>query len=343
MRYFMGIDVGGTKIKAVLVDEEFRALAGVRTPSLPVSSIDELMERVFEAGDSVLQRSGVLPHELLGIGIGFFGLIDSEAGRGITTLRLDFAGYDIAGAVSARFGVPAKVDNDAHVAVLGEMTYGAGIGHRNIVQLTIGTSTATGVVVDGKLLVGKSNVASEIGHLVIQTVGGRPCFCGRSGCVLNYVSGKAMLADLISAIEDDPESVIWSLCGGDSAAVDLSMLDQALDLGDRAANAVLENTLTYLVPLVSSLMMMFNPSIIIIGGGVSNLGDRLIAPLARRASGEVLHPTQSCGVVQAHLGQESGLVGAIVMIATHLQRPLPATEPEVIGGSLHDAMEGATL
>lgn len=343
MRYFMGIDVGGTKIKAVLVDERFRALAGVRTPSLPVSSINELMERVFEAGESVLHRAGIMSHELAGIGIGFFGLIDSESGRGITTLRLDFAGYDIAGAVSRHFGVPAKVDNDAHVAVLGELTYGAGVGHRDIVQLTIGTSTATGVVVDGQVLVGKTNVASEIGHFVIQTVGGRPCFCGRSGCVLNYVSGKAMLADLIAAIEADRESVIWSLCGGDAAAVDLSMLDRALDLGDRAAIQVLEHTLTYLVPLVSSLMMMFNPSIMIIGGGVSNLGDRLIVPLAARARGEVLHPTQSCEVVQAQLGQESGLVGAIVMTARQLGHSLPDTPPAAIARSLHDAMEGATL
>ena len=343
MRYFMGVDVGGTKIKAVVVDEKFRALAGVRAPSLPVSSIDELMERVFDAGQAVLNRAGVLSSELIGVGIGFFGLIDSESGRGITTLRLDFAGYDIAGAVSARFGVPAKVDNDAHVAVLGEMTYGAGLGHRDIVQLTIGTSTATGVVVDGSLLVGKSNVASEIGHLVIQTVGGRPCFCGRSGCVLNYVSGRAMLADMLEAMEADRQSVIWQLCGGDADAADLSMLDQALDLGDSAAVKVLEGTLTYLVPLASSLMMMFNPSILIVGGGVSNLGDRLIVPLSERATREVLHPTQACEIVQAHLGQESGLVGAIVMIAKHLGHPLPTTAPDQIGRSLHEAMEGATL
>jgi glucokinase len=306
--------------------------------------MDELMERIFAAADAVIERAAAgRDRRILGVGIGFFGLIDRARGEGVHSLRLDMRGYPIAARFRDRYRSPVLLDNDAHVAVLGEMTSGAARGHRDVVQLNLGTSLASGVAIDGEILRGPANIAGELGHFTVQTEQGEPCFCGRSGCALNYVSGTALRRRLLVELDARPDSLLWERAGGDPAAVHLAMLEEALSARDPAAEAAVNWSLGYLSALVSSLVALFNPSIVVIGGGVSHLGDRLIVPLKERVHRDVLHPVQRCDVVSAELVQESGLVGALVMIVASQGGGEHGRALAQVGAAVHEVMEGLSV
>ncbi len=342
-QYFLAVDVGGTKIKVLVVDAFMRPLAGIRAPSLPAANMDELMDRIFAAADAALNRAaGGRDWKILGIGVGFFGLIDGAGGTGIFSLRVDMSSYPIAERLSARYGAPVVIDNDAHVAVLGEMVSGAARGHRDVAQLNLGTSLASGFIIDGQVLRGRHNVAGELGHFTVQTEGGKLCFCGRSGCALNYVSGTAITQRFRQELRRRPDSVVWDWAERDPHQVHLAMLGKALDEADDAALATIEWSLSYLSTLVTSLIALFNPSIVVIGGGVSNLGDRLVSPLRERVGAGLLHPVQECEIVTAQLVQESGLAGALAMIvATHPGGDV--RDLNGLGDGIHAVMEGASV
>lgn len=316
--FYAAVDIGASQVKAMLATANMGRLVSGSVDTEVAGGVETIMARVIGLIEDLVARSGREASDLIGIGVSSFGFIDAARGVGIKSWRLDITDYPFAGRLAERFGVPVVIDNDAHASILGERTFGVARGHDNAIQLTVGTGLATGLLVNGQVVRGSRNVAGEVSHFTIETTAGLPCVCGRHGCAQAYISAQAMLTHMRDLLPGHPESVFWALSGGDPARISLEMLPRALDANDAVAHQVRDRLLKYLSSLVASLVIMFNPSLVIIGGGVSNLRDHLLVPLQQRVAERILHPVHECPIERAALGHESGMYGALAMIAARL-------------------------
>ena len=222
-------------------------------------------------------------------------------------------GGDAAGALSALCGCPVKVVNDANAAALGEMWLGGGKGYSNVVFVTLGTGVGGGAILNGKLYTGFNYAGMEIGHFVIEH-GGRLCTCGRRGCFEAYCSATALIKRTRQVMEEDRTSRLWELAGSLEGVNGRTPFDAAAQ-GDPAAGKVIDEYVDYLGCGVASLVNIFQPEVICIGGGPSAQGETLMAPVRYILNREDyarnnLHRTR---LVRAALGNDAGLIGAALL------------------------------
>ena len=214
--------------------------------------------------------------------------------------------------MSESLGLEVRVVNDANAAAYGEAVYGAAKEYASSVFITLGTGVGSGIILDGKLFEGSCGAGAEAGHMVIQT-GGVPCGCGRRGCFEQYASASALIRDTKRAMFEDKESMMWELVGKDPEKVDGKTAFSAAKAGDAAAQTVVKNYIMYLGEGILNLVNIFRPEAVIIGGGVCNEGEYLLAPL-RKYVGERLYV--GCDRVpltinRAALGNDAGIYGAL--------------------------------
>jgi glucokinase len=281
----IGLDVGGTKILSGLVDRD-----GVTHAEHEVASPDASEEGVLAALDEAVET--LLDERVSAIGYGIPANLERGTGRILRAMNLPLDDVDLVSRSRERFGLPVGVENDASAAALAEWRLGAGRGAQNLVMLTLGTGVGGGIVVDGRLFRGWA----ELGHIVLQE-GGRPCTCGGRGHLEVLASGSA--ADLVAQELWGPE--------GDSHA-----LVNRARAGDEDARAALARIGRSLGAAIGSLANVFDPELVIVGGGFgSAAGGLLLDPAREAARTEAIVPAnETLRVVAAELGPESGLVGA---------------------------------
>ncbi len=286
----IGVDIGGTKILAGLVDRAGTILS-TREVASPTSSAEE----IIAALNALLSDVGV--SEAAAVGLGVPGRLDRRSGVVLGATNLPLNGVDLRGQIHDRLGLPIGIENDANAAALAEWTHGAGKGVQNLVMLTLGTGVGGGVVIDGRLYRGWA----EIGHLVV-VAGGAPCqgSCHGHGHLESLVSGEAA-ARLAEAL--------W---GGD---VDAHTLVRRAHEGDRDARAALAGIGALLGAGIGSLVNIFDPEIVVVGGGFGiAAGDLLLEPARAAARDEAVPPAdESLRVVLGELGNEAGLIGAALV------------------------------
>jgi glucokinase len=315
MKVFAAVDVGGTYIKAMIAGVNLEPIVHVRIETERRFGIEHVLHRIVVAIETMLARAGLARAELEGIGIGFPGFIDAESKTGIRSWRFGYENRKLTESIERHFRVPVFLDNDAHVHALGETRFGSAKHCANVVCLILGTGLGTGIVANGQLLRGKSNLAAEVAHLTIAADGGLPCACGRTGCAQQYVSGEAMLAFAKTLLAKRPDSALWDMIRGDLNRLSVEMLDEASNLGDAVSLAVIDRIVHYAAVVVSSLCILFNPELVVIGGGISNLGNKLLVPLAERVNRSLMDPSQRCPIVKSVLGQDAGVYGALYLAA----------------------------
>jgi glucokinase len=289
--HVIGVDLGGTKILAGVLDRESRVERRIEWPT-PTSSAGDLVQRVEETVD-----------ELLGPGIGALGFgipgtIDQRRGRVVFAPNIPLAEFDLRDWMQRRFELPVGMDNDANAAAHAEALIGAGRGSRYVVMLTLGTGVGGGLVLDGRPYRGSVGAAAELGHIVVEH-DGPPCqgVCTGRGHLESLVSGTAA------------GRVARELYGPDATAHDLVERGRA---GDEQAVEALEHMGHILGSALGSLVNIFNPEVIVIGGGFGGAaGDLLIKPASERVQREALEPGRDLvRIVPAQLGPEAGLIGA---------------------------------
>jgi glucokinase len=284
----VGVDLGGTKIGAGLVDEAGALEAHTEQPT-PVESQDELISALSEVVDSLLQRRRVAA-----IGFGVPSQVDQVARRVVGSVHVPLGGIDLAGVMSGRFGVPVVVDNDANSAAYAEWRLGAGRGTSHMIMLTLGTGVGGGLVLGGELYRGALGVGAELGHLVVD-VNGPPCggTCNGYGHLETLVSGRAADARARSIGLEDARALVTAARAGEPAA------RQELDaLGRLLGRAV------------AGLANVFNPELVVIGGGFGAAGELLLEPARAVVAEEALPAAASVRIEPARLGPEAGVVGA---------------------------------
>jgi glucokinase len=313
-REAIGVDLGGTKM---LVG----ALAGtdVLFESREAStgqSEDELVELlVREVNEAHAARPGAAA-----VGLGIPATIDHERGVAISAVNLPLADLPIRDLVAERVGLPVFVDNDATVAALAEHLYGAARGADDAVMLTIGTGIGGGLILGGEVYRGASGAGAELGHTVID-INGPPCQgnCPGRGCVETLASGTAIGREGRLAAESDPDSVLATMLA-EGHRIDGKAVTEAALGGDPTAVAVFDLVGTRLGTALVTFANIFEPAVIVVGGGVMAAGDLLLDPARRTLRERALRPMNEIPVVAAELGPDAGMIGAAAMARIELER-----------------------
>jgi glucokinase len=311
----IGIDLGGTKMLLGVLDADAEVAWASREASTGQSEEELLDLLVGEVGRARSARAGV---EVIGMGIP--ATIDQSKGVAISAVNLPIENLPIRDLVRERTGLPSFVDNDANVAALAEHLYGAARGAANAVMLTIGTGIGGGLILGGEIYRGSTGAGAELGHVAIQ-MDGPACQgnCPNRGCVETLASGTALGREGRAAAESEPDSALGKLLA-EGEEVDGKAVTEAALAGDETAIDVVALIGRRLGVALTSFANIFEPEVIVIGGGAIAAGELLLEPARGEMAARALPPMRSIPVVAAQLGQDAGMIGAAAMGRIELER-----------------------
>ena len=312
MKYYIGIDLGGTNVAAGIVQEDGTLVAKSSVPcprgGEPVADAIALSAR------QAAGAAGVTVEGAAGMGLASPGSIDPEQGVVGHAFNLGLDHVPLAQMVSQRLsGVTTVLENDANAAALGEFVAGAGRGYDSLVAVTLGTGVGSGAVLGGKLYTGFNYAGMEAGHTVIRR-GGRACTCGRKGCWEAYASATGLITSTREAMAAHPDSALWKLAPTLEAVNGKTVFDAA-QAGDAVAQAVVDEYVEDLACGLANLINILQPQVLCIGGGISGQGEALLAPVRRVLEREEFtrDAPRRCKVLPARLGNDAGIIGAALV------------------------------
>ncbi|KIZ18199.1 ROK family glucokinase [Streptomyces natalensis] len=302
----IGVDIGGTKIAAGVVDEEGSILETCQVPT--PQATDALTEAIADAVRTV--GSG---HQIEAVGIGAAGYVDEKRATVLFAPNIDWRHEPLKDKVEQRVGLPVVVENDANAAAWGEYKFGAGQGHSDVICITLGTGLGGGIIIGNKLRRGRFGVAAEFGHIRVVP-DGLLCGCGSQGCWEQYASGRALLRYAKQRAFATPENatVLLSLGDGTPEGIEGKHISAAARQGDKVAIDSFRELARWAGAGLADLASLFDPSAFIVGGGVSDEGELVLDPIRksfrRWLVGNQYRPHAQ--VLAAQLGGKAGLVGA---------------------------------
>ncbi len=315
-RYIVGVDLGGTNIVVGAMQADGGRQFAIRSqPTQPERGANAVVDRIAQMIEDVIAatraETGAARTDFLGVGIGSPGPLDRQTGIVIMTPNLGWRDFPLRDAVATRVGLPSTLDNDANCATVGEWWCGAARGARHVIGVTIGTGIGGGLIIDGKLYHGASDVAGEIGHTTIDSTG-RRCKCGNYGCLEAYASGPAIAERAREALDDGEASLLRDLVDCDLSRLTARFVYEASTRGDPIAREVVRDTARFLGAGLANLLNIFNPDVVVLAGGVTDAGDALLEPLRgeirRRAFRAAV---DACRIVPGALGGSAGVIGAV--------------------------------
>jgi len=304
---FVGVDLGGTNIKAGLVSTAGEVLHRHRIPTRSELGPEGVVQRIAEAVRACIREAERRGGAVRGVGVGSPGTID--LGSGVILFSPNMPGWrdiPLRSMAEKALGVPCRIANDANVAALGEQWVGAGRGARSLVLLTLGTGIGGGIVTNGRIWEGATGVAGEIGHMCINP-DGPACGCGSRGCLEAYASATAMVRRLREAMEQGAQSALAA------RAADLTARDihEAALAGDAVARANVEATGRYLGVGVSNILHILNPEVVAFSGGVTAAGDMLMGPCLEEVRRRTLEASRAgVRICFSQLPEDAGVIGA---------------------------------
>ena len=308
MRIVVGIDVGGTSIKGAAVMENGVILDRFAFPTNKNEKPEVLVGKIC---DAIKTQMSAKHYEVVGIGIGIPGLINSKDGIVTSSANLPtWKNFEIAKFVEESTGKKTYITNDANAAALGEAHFGAGKKYNDLVMVTLGTGVGGGVIIDKKIFDGNEGKGAELGHMVVQ-VGGRDCGCGRRGCLEAYASATGLIASTIEAMENHPESKLHEVAK-ENGKVDARVAFLAEAKGDKIAKEVVDNYVMYLGEGLLNFCNIFRPEALILSGGVANEGDNLFSRIKKYLKDHDYgyKDAPKVDVLPSELGYDSGIIGA---------------------------------
>lgn len=305
--HVVAVDLGGTKLLTGVVDREGTVVRRTVRPT-DLSGEDALLAQLEE---SVRDVGG---EEFAALGVGIPSTIDQRVGRAVSSVNIPLAGVDLRDHLSGLFGVPVMIDNDANAAALAEHRLGAGRGRRHMVMLTLGTGVGGGLILDGRVYRGAIGAGAELGHITLD-VDGPPCqgTCPGRGHLEALASGTAADALVERIAADRPDGDLGRAVA-EGRVVDARLAVELAMQGPGDARDALQQVGTYLGVAIASYVNIFNPEIVVLGGGFSRAGDLLFEPARRVVAERALAPARDLvRIVPALLGVEAGLIGAALV------------------------------
>lgn len=309
----VGVDLGGTRMRVAILDREYRLYHRVEEPTRAAEGPESSIPRLLDLIGSVIEQAD---GPIAAIGISSPGPIEPETGAIVSPPNLPgWNGVPLGRLVQERFKIPAFLGNDANVAALAEVYKGAARGHKHAIYITVSTGIGGGIVIDGKLLLGAHGLAGELGHIVIVADG------EHVSTLELEAAGPALARYVVKHLEAGDSSIIRDMVNGNLAAVSGKIVGQAAMQGDRLALDAIERSGRLVGYAIASMMHLFNPSIVVVGGGVTSVGDLLFGPMREAAKKHVIDPAyyDKASIVPAALGDDVAIIGAAVLAFQNME------------------------
>lgn len=310
---YIGIDIGGTGIKAGLVDDNYNIVAKDSIPT-PKDEYSNFVDGIIALAEKVASMGGYKLSDIKSVGIGCPGSVDDKKGVVTYSNNLGFSGMTLGPDITEKTGLPVYLGNDANCAALGEF-YALEEDVDNFVAITLGTGVGSGVVINKKLYTGFNGAAGELGHILMKA-DGEPCTCGRKGCWEAYASATALIREIEKAAKENPNSYVASLVEGNGGRATGKIAFDAVDAGDKVAKEVVDNYIMAVADGIVDVINIFQPEVVVIGGGVSHAGERLIAPIREHVKKYAYGSADGVPIGDvrlAKLGNDAGIIGAALL------------------------------
>ena len=316
-KYQVGIDLGGTNVRAALIDSDLH-IVRKQAAKTPKNQAEAVVQTIAGLVHALISEEALTIGDVASIGIAAPGTVHNDAGKVLYANNLGWDDVSLRDMVQKDFRVPVYLENDANAAALGESWFGANKGLSHSIMITLGTGVGTGVIIDGKMLTGSNYAGGELGHMVI-VAGGAQCTCGRKGCWEAYSSATALMRMARQAAMSDPASRLWEVCDRQLEHLSAEHVFELASERDVAALEVIDRYMQLLKIAIVNLVCIFQPEQIALGGGISNQGERLLIPLQQAVDAEsygsrhILVPRIVC----SELDGDAGLLGAALLGRYH--------------------------
>jgi glucokinase len=311
MKYYIGIDLGGTNIVAAVVDENYNILTKASTKTNRPRPAEAIADDMAAMAIKAVEDAKLTMDDIEWVGVGTPGIANSETGVIEYSNNLGFENTPMAKLIQKHIDKPVFIENDANAAAYGEYVAGAAKGAKNAVCITLGTGVGGGIIIDGKIYSGSNFAGAEIGHTVIG-IDGPQCSCGRKGCFEAYSSATGLIRMTKEKMDAVPDSVMHKITEERGGKVSARTSFDAMRQGDAAAKEVVDFYIKALACGITNTINTFQPDILCIGGGVCNEGDALLLPVKELVAKEVYtrNSPKNTEIVIAKLGNDAGLIGA---------------------------------
>ncbi len=330
---FLGIDIGGTNIRAGIVDDAGQILGEARRPALADTGLRAAVDRAIEAALKAVENAGLSLRDLLAVGVGVPGALRSRDGICVYSPNFaDSRGVQVLDPIRRGLDLPAFMLNDVAVQTLGEHRFGAGRGCSHMVMITLGTGIGGGAIIDGELRIGPTEGFAEVGHMTIEPEGPF-CGCGNRGCWEALAARDAIVRRAIARIQRGEQTAIAEMVEGRLGSITPALIVRCAEQGDAAAIEVLAETGCYLGLGIANLIQLYNPEVLVVGGGIAQAGKLLFDPILRtvRARAHMV-PASTCRVVASQLGDDAGIIGASVLASSAVVHSHPEPSPAASTG-----------
>lgn len=311
MKYYVGIDLGGTNIVAGVVDENYNIISKASTKTNCPRPEKEIADDMAKMALQAVKNANLEISDIEWIGIGTPGIANSATGIIERANNLGFVNTPMVKYIKETIDKPVFIENDANAAAYGEFVAGAAKEARNAICVTLGTGVGAGIIIDGKIYSGSNYAGAEIGHTVIE-VDGAECSCGRKGCFEAYSSATGLIRMSKEAMEKNPDSIMNKMAHEKGGKVTARTSFDAMRAGDKSAKEVVDKYIKYLAAGITNTINIFQPDILCIGGGVCNEGDPLLLPVKALVENEdfAKNSEKRTEIVIAKLGNDAGIIGA---------------------------------
>ena len=310
---YIGVDLGGTGIKAGVVSDQGEILSKGSTPTMIERPYAEIIADIAALCERVTAEAGLTMADIAGIGVGVPGICDPKTGVIPFCTNLGWHQIPFVEEMHKHIDKPVHVDNDATVAGLAESVAGVSAGSQASVFLTLGTGVGGAIIINGRPYSGAHGVGSEIGHMILK-MDGEMCTCGNQGCFERYASATAIIREARRAVENHPESAIMEACGGDPKKINANIVIDCAKANDPTALEVFSGYVSGLAHGITSIINVLDPEVIVLGGGVSAAGAYLLDAVRAEVEKHIFYKTMPYARVElARLGADAGIIGAALL------------------------------
>jgi glucokinase len=312
--YFVGVDLGGTKILAGVFDSGFNCLARMKLSTKPERGFDGVIERVARCVRDAVDECDLSLKQIRALGVGAPGAVDAAEGKVIFAPNLDWKDVPLKKALETQLDIPVFVENDCKLHTVGVYEAELKAKPRHLIGIFLGTGIGAGLIINGKLYTGFNNCAGEIGHMVID-IDGPECGCGNHGCFEALASRRAIFRTIQMAVKKGQDTVLTEMLGKDLSDLRSGDLRKAIRRGDKFVERVIEQAAEYTGIAVGNLINLFSPEVIVLGGGIiEQLEHEMLPIIEKTAKAHALPGTaKGISIVATRLGDDAGITGGAVI------------------------------
>lgn len=312
--YFVGVDLGGTKILSGIFDAQLQCLGRARVSTKAQRGVDEVIERIVRSVKDVVDETDLELKQIKAVGLGAPGAVNPESGRVIFAPNLGWEDVPLKKELEKQLDLPVFLENDCNIATLGVYEVELKAKPRDVIGIFLGTGIGGGLILEGQLYSGFNKTAGEIGHMVLQ-VGGPKCGCGNKGCFEALASRSAIFRNITAAVKDGQKTLLTEMLGPDLEDLRSGDLRKAIKRGDKFVEHVVEEAAEYTGIAVANLINVFNPEIVVIGGGLmEQLEDDMLAIIIETAQDYAMPgTTKDVEIIASKLSDDAGITGGAVL------------------------------